>query len=233
MPDGPDQPGDATVSNGPDGPAAARTPDSADATGDDPGGVGLDVDVGMPVSRRTVVRVGAAAVAGAGGVAALSFESEPALAASFERESVAVATHDGRIEDVTITPTVTMAWDGAKTTVETCRMGIAATKAGSTDTVCEADGIPVPDDADGSMTCDDMGTHSVIEDGPYELADFRARREGATTRTTVTLRLDAAVCDGDGSPIATTTAHPRFVVKVTNEEVTVTVTGSMNPGVET
>jgi hypothetical protein len=57
--------------------------------------------------------------------------------------------------------------------------------------------------------------------------------DGATAETTVRLTLEAVLRDDDGEVVAETTAEPTFVVRVTNGEVTIEVTGSMNPAVRT
>lgn len=183
------------------------------------------------VSRRWVVRAGALAAAGTVGAALTTVGTEPTLAATVEGERVSATTHDGRIADVTITPVVTMAWDGAETAAETCRLRLTAENGGSTATLCERTGEEIPESAEGSMTCDDLGTHSLIQEGPYEPADFAALEDGTTTETTVPLTLDCGIADRDGDPIATTTTHPAIVVRVTNEAVTVTVETELHPAV--
>jgi hypothetical protein len=185
-------------------------------------------------SRRAVVRTAAATLVGAGGAAAfVTTGSEPAMAASFDQESVHVTTHDGRVKDVTITPELTLSWEGANTTLGHAAVRIEATNDGSTGTVLERADLDVPNEADASRTYDEFETRSIIEDGPYERADFRATGDGETVETEVRLTLTAALNDTNDEQVATTTAHPTFVVRVTNNEVTVEVTGEMNPEVET
>jgi hypothetical protein len=185
-------------------------------------------------SRRTIIRTAAAGLVGAGGAAAfVTTGSQPAMAASFEQESVSVTTHDGRVQDVTITPELTLSWEGANTSLGHAGVRIEATNDGSAGTVVERTGLSVPNEADASRSYDAFETRSIIENGPYERTDFRATGDGETVETTVRLTLTATLYDTNDEQVATTTAHPTFVVRVTNNEVTVEVTGEMNPQVET
>jgi hypothetical protein len=186
------------------------------------------------LDRRTLLRAAGVTVAAGGGAAAmLATGSGTAMAATFDGETVAATSHDGRIRDVTITPEVTLAWEGATTTLGGADIRITAAHDGSTDTVLERTELPVPDEPEATRTYTDLGTTSIIDNGPYERADFRAGEDGATAETTVQLTLEAILRDDDGEVVAETTAEPTFVVRVTNGEVTIEVTGSMNPAVRT
>lgn len=192
------------------------------------------MDDTITISRRALVGAAGAAVAGTGGaVALLTAGTGTTMAASFDTERVAAETHDGRVYDVRISPAVTLAWEGATTALGGASIRIDATRDGSTSTLVERDDLAVPDEPDASRTYTDLGTASVVADGPYERADFRAPTDGETVETTIRLTLTARLYDTDGETVAETTAEPRVVVRVTNTEVTIEVTGAMNPEVVT
>jgi hypothetical protein len=188
----------------------------------------------ITISRRTLVRAAGAAVAGTGGVAALlTAGTGTTMAASFDTERAAAEAHDGRLYDVRLSPEVTLAWEGATTTLGKASIRIDATHEGSTSTLIERDDLSVPDEPDTSQTYTDLGTATVVEDGPYERADFRAPTDGETVETTIELTLTARLYDTNDEVVAETTAEPRVVVRVSNTEVTIEVTGTMDPAVVT
>ena len=143
-------------------------------------------------------------------------------------ERAAAETHDGRVYDVRLSPEVTLAWEGATTTLGKASIRIDATHEGSTSTLIERDDLSVPDEPDAPRTYTDLGTATVVE-GPYERADFRAPTDGETVETTIELTLTARLYDTNDEVVAETTAEPRVVVRVSNTEVT----GTMDPEVVT
>lgn len=187
------------------------------------------------VSRRTLLKLGGGVVV-AGGAAALLIEysTEPAIATSgLTAEDVQIAAAEGRVQQLTLAPTVTVEWENFPP-IQTVRVRFRANGPQSNGTAIDWTASD-RDSAAASGTAEfDIDEANLLgkNDGPLDASSFRATQEGKTVQSEVTVSMDVQLVDSNDNTVEqlTPAAQTTYAIEVTNQRSEVTVSGQLNTG---
>ncbi|SDY95167.1 hypothetical protein SAMN05216564_11813 [Halopenitus persicus] len=191
-------------------------------------------DLMTELTRRNAIRVcsgSALALIAGGGV--LTYSSESAVAATgLTANDVSVSSADGSLTTLTITPDITVSWDGQETEVAE----IQATWYVKTSSTSETTVGSTP----YSITVSSPGTNGSVDHtfpeisllsnngGALSGSNFDATTDGGSTTTTVTLSMDVTLKDSGSNTITSQTD----VLGPQNYDITVNNTeSSVNPSI--
>jgi len=188
------------------------------------------------LSRRDVIRAGAGAagvlVAGAGFTL---YASEEVAAAGLSADDVTVSSNDGELTTLTITPDVTVSWDGQESAVaEVHATWYVKTSSTSETTVGSTPySISVSDPSKSGSVSHTFPEISLLSKngGALTASNFTATTDGESTNTDVTLSMDVTLKDSGGNTIAAVTdvlGPKTYTVTVTNSTSSVSASGTAN-----
>lgn len=155
-------------------------------------------------------------------IAMLAFPSGATVAtADFGAEDVHVTTEDGRVDSVSVDPTITVTWQGFDAPVETVNVSLASRFEDSQWRMFYAEDHP----ASGTS-----GTETYAL-GEHQALGLVYPSDGAGQQFDVGLRLTVTAESATGRT-ATTTDTATFSVTVENADAEVSVSGAANPSAE-
>lgn len=178
--------------------------------------------------RKALKRIGSVAAIGAVGVAGIGVLSGPAFAIdaeTFTADDVGIFSKNGKVEDVWLKPALTYSWDGLDSAPETIEFTMSVENPALDGTFAV-----LGSETDTSLTqalVEENGEYtfqnrlSLIEDGPWDETDFRARGShspkvtgpiGVTAEAVLTTAGGGSFTDAktDGFTVTTTNATVKF-----------------------
>lgn len=195
-------------------------------------------------SRRRVLAYlfGGASTATIGGYWLLT-RAEPVLAATLVADNVAIETANGQISDISISPSLTLNWENLNSNADTVDITFSASskqaQANSFEHILTRIGLNIPADqkkpvgtASYSTAAGDFAESSVLAHSKIEAADFEDTTENESpVITTVTIQVEVAIKNAQGTTLATTSATDDFTVSVNNITGTLSVSGNAGTSV--
>lgn len=195
-------------------------------------------------SRRRVLAYlfGGASTATIGGYWLLT-RAEPVLAATLVADNVAIETANGRISDVSISPSLTLNWENLNSNADTVDITFSVSskqaQANAFEQILTRIGLEIPPDqknstgtASYSTAAGDFAESSVLAHSKIEAADFEDTTENDSPKiTTVTVQVEVAIKNAQGTTLATTSATDEFTVSVNNLSGTLSVSGNAGTSV--
>lgn len=194
--------------------------------------------------RRLLAWLGGTSTATIGGYWLLMRSVEPVLAATIVADNVSIETANGQISDVSISPSVTIGWENLNSNADTVDFTFSASseqvQANSFEPILTRIDLNIPADqknsagtasfstADGSFVKSSVLAHSKIATADFE----DTTEDGSPKVTTVTIQVEVAIKNAEGTTIATTSSTDDFTVSVNNLNATVTVSGKAGTSVQ-
>lgn len=191
----------------------------------------------MNVTRRRILRGGAGLVgATVVGTSALVFTTDPTVAATgLTASDVSVSNPEGNLQTLTITPDITISWDGQESAVAS----IDATWYVKTNSTSETTvgstpySISVSDPSKSGSISHTFPEINLLSDngGALSESNFDASTDGGSNTTDVSLSIDAKLKDSGSNIIAQESdiLGPKTnTVTVTNATSTVSSSGTAN-----
>lgn len=169
---------------------------------------------------------------------------EPVLAATLVADNVYIETANGQISDVSISPSVTLDWENLSSNADTVDFTFSASseqvKANKFEPILSRTDLNIPADqknsagtASFSTTSGDFVKSSVLAHSKIAAADFEDTTEDDSPKvTTVTIQVEVAIKNAEGTTLATTSSTDDFTVSVNNLNETLTVSGNAGTSVK-
>lgn len=183
------------------------------------------------ITRRGAVRVGAgSAVALLAGGGMLYHSTEPVVAATgLDASDVSVSSDDGTLTTLTVTPDVTVSWDGQDSPVEEVRATWKVETNGTSETTVGSTpySITVSDPTTNGSVQHAFPEISLLSNnsGALSESNFTASTDGGTESTVVTLSMDVILKDSGDNTIDKVTevlGPTDYTVTVNNTDTSTT-----------
>lgn len=189
------------------------------------------------LSRRNVVRAGAStavAVLVSGG--ALVYSSESAVAATgLTANDVSISSNDGDLTTLTVTPDITVNWDGQETAVSEIQAtwNVQTSSTSETTVGNTPYSISVSNSSKSGSVSHTFSEISLLSKngGALDASNFNAATDGGSTTTDVTLSMDATLKDSGSNTITSVTdvlGPNSYSVTVNNASSSVSSGGTAN-----
>jgi hypothetical protein len=191
------------------------------------------------VPRRTIAKyIGLIASGGAAAGLGVTVASRPAFAlseVSFSASDVSKSSNSGKLQSLTVLPSVDYSWDGLDQEPLDLSVTVKATLANDSNgyktIASETTSLSGGTQGSGSFTFSQsygLLANTYLEDDDFEPANSG---KSATTETTdVDLQLAGTLLNSSGDALYSDTATATYTVSLTNEGAAVSVGGSAGTG---